>query len=151
MACVSPRGTRISAAEEDGQQQHRQPPEPHRVLFGKKHGPNKEGGDGMGRIRGLGRIAVAAASDNATCLLPRDRLVRCFEDMGTFQFFCDRCVADSLPTPARPAGSCRELGDGMCAAIYERCPCGLCSDEVEAFLDCAFRVIVDCPLECPGA
>jgi hypothetical protein len=67
--------------------------------------------------------------------------------MGIFREYCDRCVAMTLPTQA--VVSCRELGEIMCAAIHTRCPCGLCSDEIEAFLDCAFRAIVGCPLDCP--
>jgi hypothetical protein len=86
-----------------------------------------------------------SASDNATCLAERGDLVRCFEGMGTFYGYCDRCLAAALPATS---DSCRDLNAVMCAAITRDCPCGLCADEAEQFLNCAFRVLVRCSLNC---
>ena len=89
-----------------------------------------------------------SASDNATCLSKRGDLVRCFEGMGTFYGYCDRCLATALPSGSE---SCQDLSAVMCTAITSGCPCGLCADEVEQFLNCAFRVLVRCSLNCTGA
>lgn len=88
-----------------------------------------------------------SASDNATCLSQRGDLVRCFEGIGSFYEYCDRCVATALPARA---DSCRDLNSVMCAAI-DGCPCGLCANEVEHFLNCAFQVLVRCSLNCTDA
>jgi len=44
--------------------------------------------------------------------------------------------------------SCVELQDDVMCPAIALCPCGLCQDEIVRFLDCAFRQLVGCALEC---
>jgi len=86
------------------------------------------------------------SSTTRPCQAVETDLRTCFEGMGTwFSRVCDGCVAGALP-PSSP--SCEDLGTAMCAAVYGNCPCGLCADEIEKYLDCAFMYRVGCPLQC---
>ena len=73
------------------------------------------------------------------CAVETSDLVSCYSDIGAFKDYCDRCVAQALPATT---DSCDSLNEIMCNAV-DICPCGLCSDEIRSFLNCAFQVKSD--------